>query len=352
MRAAVLHGAEDLRIQSVPDARPPRKGELRLRVTACGLCGTDLHEFLHAPVLTPLNNRHPASGHRGAVTIGHEFIGVVDSVGVGEQRFATGDRVAAGASMWCGSCAACREGRTNLCESYFTLGLQADGGMADYVTVPAAMCVRIPDGCADADAVLAQPLAIAMHAVRRSGVRAGDRVAVFGAGAVGSLVVAVLADGGHEVAVFDIDPSRLAGAAALGAHATHLLDRDPAQTGELLRSWREPFAVAFETAGVATGWDSALTVVRRGGRVVAVGLGDGKVQVDARAAVVREIDIVTSSAHVCAVDLPEAVDLLVRRPLADLLVDRVIPLDRIVSDGLDAMARGDVRGKVVVSLAD
>src|SRR3989442_11076455 len=101
-----------------------------------------------------------------------------------------GQRVVAGAGRWCDDCPACAAGRTTLCERYFTYGLSTHGGMAERITVPAAMCVAVPDGCDDANAVLAQPVAIAMHAVDRSGIEPGSDILVIGAGGVGALPVA------------------------------------------------------------------------------------------------------------------------------------------------------------------
>jgi (R,R)-butanediol dehydrogenase/meso-butanediol dehydrogenase/diacetyl reductase len=162
----------------------------------------------------------------------------------------------------------------------------------------------------------------------------------------------VLADRGFDVVVFDIDEGRLAGATALGAGEVRLLPRDPAAAVGHLRDFGQQYDVVFETAGVASGWSSALSVVRRGGRMLGVGLPSGEIGVDAHQAVAREIDIVTSSAHVSQVDLPDAIELLARRSLAPLLVDRVIALDRIVPDGFVAMARREVNGKVIVRLSD
>ena len=105
--------------------------------------------------------------------------------GIGEASgIALGTCVVAGAGQWCGQCGPCLAGRTNLCHSYFTYGLQANGVVADYVTVPAQMCVPVPDACDDGNAVLAQPMAIAMHALSRGGAAAGDPVGVVGAGAL------------------------------------------------------------------------------------------------------------------------------------------------------------------------
>lgn len=346
MRAAVLHGREDVRIQTVPDAPAPDVGEVRLDVIACALCGTDVHEYLHAPVFAPLQVRHHVTGHKGPMIPGHEFLGVVSDVGEGVEGLRVGSRVVAGAGDWCGSCPACRAGRTNLCERYSTYGLHRNGGMAEQVTVPAQMCVEVPEELSDEDAVLAQPIAVAMHAVRRSGAVTGDRVAVVGAGAIGSLVIACLADAGIAPTVFDIDESRLATARELGAAEAVLLS-----AGGSGPSTDAPFEIAFDTTGAPDALNDCIALVGRGGRAVAVGLPAGEVAIDSHDAVVREVDIVTSSAHVCRDDLPAALSLLGRRTLSNTIVDRTIDLEDLVDSGLRPLAARQVPGKVVVRIA-
>ncbi len=207
MRAAVLHAPRDLRLEDRPEPER-RPGEVIVEVTYNGLCGTDATEYAKGPMMVPLLIRHPGSGHVGPTVLGHEFIGTVVDTGPEARRWA-GRRVASGAGVWCGACAWCRRGRTNLCERYYTLGLSTHGGLARYVAVPAATLCEIPDGCADLEAVLAQPLAVGLHGVSRSGVRHGDTVVLLGAGAIGSFLLAGLTGltglTGHDGPVVAVD---------------------------------------------------------------------------------------------------------------------------------------------------
>src|SRR5204862_7919049 len=133
-----------------------------------------------------------------------------------------GDRVVTGAGISCGRCAWCLRGRTNLCAEYRTLGLQVDGGLADFVTSPASICRPVPEACDDDAAAMAQPLAVALHALSRVAQRSDDAVAVIGAGGIGSFIVAGAAHAATEgrVVAIDVDSSRLAPASALGAPGT------------------------------------------------------------------------------------------------------------------------------------
>src|SRR4051812_35022207 len=210
MRAAVFHGPRDVRIEEVAEPGPPARGEVVLQVIRSAICGTDSSEWDHGPVLC-----------RPPVVLGHEFVGRVVDAGAEVDGIAVGDRVVSGAGISCGRCAWCRRGRTNLCAAYRTLGLQVDGGLAEYVTSPASICRVVPPGCDDDAAAMAQPLAVALHALSRVALQPDERVAVIGAGGIGSFLVAGAAYRAADGAVtaLDIDAQRLATAAALGADA-------------------------------------------------------------------------------------------------------------------------------------
>jgi len=345
VRAAVLHATNDLRIETrpVPACGPD---DVLVQVSYNGLCGTDATEFGKGQIMVPLAAPHPGSGHSGPTVLGHEFIGTVVDAGA-NVRSRVGARVACGAGVSCGSCPWCVAGRTNLCASYYTLGLSIDGGMADYAVAPSRICLDIPDSCADLDAALAQPLAVGIHSVRRSGVRPGDSVALLGAGAIGSFIVAALSGHDGPVVAMDIDQARLAVATELGATATHLLDRDctPAQVRELVPGGVD---VVFETSGVLGGAERAFAVAARGGTVVLVGLNKTPQPLNLADLVLREVNVHTTVAHVCDQDMPAALQLLADRPLSKLLLDHVVSLDDVVEGGLRPLVAGTAAGKILV----
>src|SRR5690349_17922306 len=180
MRAAVYHGPHDVRIEDVPTPQP-QAGEVLLEVLRSGMCGTDATDWKSGPKTFPVHRRHPVTGHEGPMIIGHEFIGRVVEQGDGATT-RVGSLVASGAGVSCGQCDRCSQGRTNLCRSYYTLGLNTSGGMAQFVAVPESTLAPIPDGLSLDAAGLAQPLAVGLHAARRAGAHAGDRVVLIGAG--------------------------------------------------------------------------------------------------------------------------------------------------------------------------
>jgi (R,R)-butanediol dehydrogenase / meso-butanediol dehydrogenase / diacetyl reductase len=349
VKALVLHAARDARIEERPEPPPPGPGEVTLRVVRVGLCGTDATEFAAGPVMTPLTTRHPASGVQGPVILGHEFIGVVDQVGSAVDRVTIGDRVAAGAGVWCGHCEWCLRGQTNLCADYWTFGLSADGGLTERITVPAGMLYPIAAHVSDDNSVLAQPLAVGLHAVDRSRIRQGDVVVVHGAGSIGSFIVAgAVAAGAGAVVAVDVDPDRLAVAAQLGA--THTVDARETDPLEAVRSLNGSSLadVTVEASGLVDGMSRVQRLTRRGGTVLLVGLPKKPVSFDSLDLILREIDVMTTVAHVCEANLPAALDLLAHRDLASLLVEKVVPLDRAVEDALVPMAEAAARGKLLV----
>jgi len=347
MRAAVYHGREDVRIEDVAEARPPGPGEVTLDVVRCGICGTDVAEYLRGPHLIPLE-AHPVTGRRAPIVLGHEFIGTVAALGEGAGALRLGDRVASGAGVSCGACSWCRSGQTNMCARYYTHGFQEDGGLARRVTVPARTCSPIPAGTPDDDAALAQPLAVAIHALRRSGHPPDRPLVLLGVGGIGSLLLVAAKSRGIAVIAADVDACALERAAALGADEVVDLAGQDLRAVVLRESGGEGAETVMECSGRAEGLALAPGLVRRTGTLMLVGLQTEPRPIDLHDLVQREVTVRTSNAHVCAVDLPEALDLLHRRDLARLLVDRVIPLERLVPDGILAAARRETRGKVLV----
>ena len=236
MRAAVFRAPGDVRIEQVADPAPPGPGELLIRVSKAALCGTDSAEWAHGPLLA-----------RPPVVLGHEFTGEVVAAGPGASGFPAGSRVVSGAGISCGRCAWCTAGRTNLCASYQTLGLHRDGGLAELVLSPAAICRAVPDALDDTGAAMAQPLAVAMHAARRGKVGQGRSCVVIGAGGIGSFVIAAAAAmGADPLVAVDVDDGRLATAAALGATAT--VHSGSHGTGAARTRWRRSRPPSAATA--------------------------------------------------------------------------------------------------------
>ena len=349
MRAAVYYGPHDVRVESVPDPPEPSPGEVQLAVSRAAICGTDASEYAHGPLHVPLKAPHRVSGHRGPLVLGHEFAGRVVARGAGVTNLEIGARVACGAGISCGVCAWCRGGRTNLCDDYFTLGLQAPGGLAERVNAPAGICFELPDSCSDASAAIAQPVAVALHAVRRSGVDSSQTLAVIGVGGIGAFIVAAAAAlGVRAIIAADLQAPRLATARALGAHSLIDACESEVATAILAVTEGQGADVVVEASGAPEAPAAALAAVRRGGRVLLVGLQPAPCALDLHSATLREVELVTTVAHVCDDDLPAALELLATNELASLTIDREIALTDVVDAGLRALLETRATGKIVV----
>ncbi len=281
MRAAVLRAPRDLRVESVeaPVAGP---GEVLIRVSAAGICGTDYRIWTgERPVRYPL-------------TPGHEFVGEVAAVGPGVGRVAVGDRVAVEPNWGCGACDLCQEGSGNLCLARTAVGIDRAGGFAELAVLPERACWRAPAGLPDDRLVLAEPLAVVARAVGRGAPRAGETAAVVGAGTLGLLALQVLRARGCRVLVVSRTERRLGVARELGADGTVALGAgDPVASARAL-SGRDGVDLVVETAGTAAAVELVLGrvgFVRPGGRVVLTGLPHAPATVEFFWLVRREIEV-------------------------------------------------------------
>jgi (R,R)-butanediol dehydrogenase/meso-butanediol dehydrogenase/diacetyl reductase len=281
VKALRFHAARDLRVEEVPAAGEPGPGEVLVRIAACGICGTDLHEYIAGPIVTPVEP-HPLTGASNPQILGHEFAGDVVAVGSGVETVAEGDRVAIMPLVYCGDCAYCRRGFQHLCATMACVGLSHDwGGMAELAVVAEYQVVRLPDSVSYRQGALIEPTAVAAYGVERAGVGPGDRVLVTGAGPIGALAaLCAHASGAARVYVSEPNPARRARAEALGI-AT-VLDPALVDVPTLLHDETDGLGVdaAIECSGHPSGFSTAVASLRRRGTLAQTGLFVGEATVE------------------------------------------------------------------------
>jgi Zn-dependent alcohol dehydrogenase len=364
MRAAVLDG-DGLRIERIL-VPVPRRDEALVRISACGVCHSDLH-VLKGEIGFPL----PA-------VLGHEISGTVVALGDGTTAatVSPGDRVVGAFIMPCNSCVECARGRDDLCLKFFAmnrvdgslydgesrlarsdgsrLAMYSMGGMAEYAVVPVSGLAPVPDEVPlDAAAILGCAVMTGFGAVRRGGdIRIGESVAVIGIGGVGTSIIQVArAIGASPIIAVDVSDEKLALAQELGAHAVvNAREVDPVQAVRDLGG--EGVDVVFEALGSPRTFEQGLGMLREGGRLVAVGLAatGQTAPVEITRLVRRSQRIIGSYGARTRTDLPEVVR---------LAADGAIDLDRVitqqfglddVADAFTALGEGRIRGRAIVRM--
>lgn len=307
MKAAAITEDRSLRIVDIPKLSPGT-GEVRIRVSRVGICGSDLHALS--------NPRYPV----GAV-MGHEAAGIVDSTGPGVAGWSVGQRVALYHGTPCGECSTCRAGYTHICRDHLgaALGLgTAQGAMAEYLVVDQSLLHALPPGVSDEAGALAEPLAIAIHGVAMGQVRDDARVAVLGAGPIGAMVACALrARGCEQIVVVDPNPLRREVMGEIGIEAVGLHEVGTA----VRRSLSGRPSVVFECSGHPTAAGLAVSLADWAGRVVLQGVPLDPVLVSQFAVVQKELSVVGAAS--CR---PQELD----EALAHIEAGR-IPVEQLVS---------------------
>ena len=279
MRAAVMHGLhQPLALETLPDPTPD-EGEVVVRVGRCGICGSDLHMTEDA-----------SFGMAAGAVLGHEFAGEVVALGKGIAGLATGDLVAVSPLKSCGQCVSCRLGEVQWCEQF---GLQG-GGYAEFALTRPNQCVKLPKSASLADGAIIEPLAVALHGVNLSGIKAGDKVLVLGAGPIG-LAVAFWAKrrGAGRVVVQDLAEWQRDRALAMSADAFVVDPADP--VGAAARAMGGPADVVFECVGVPGLIAQAVQQVCNRGTILLLGLCTRPDTLNTFAMLSKEVKLVTSA---------------------------------------------------------
>jgi (R,R)-butanediol dehydrogenase/meso-butanediol dehydrogenase/diacetyl reductase len=332
--AARWHGRRDIRVDEIDEPGPPPRGWVKVKVSACGICGTDLEEYAEGPVIIP-TEPHPLTGAMAPLTLGHEAVGVVEQAAE-DVPLEPGMHVAVEGNVVCGSCHWCVRGDYQLCESLGALGLMGDGGLAEWMLAPAYTCIPYGDHVEPVTAALAEPLSVAVRAVQRGGIAPGSTVGVVGAGTIGLLIVqAARFAGAGRVLVVERHESRRRRALEYGADAA--VEPSDAHDAAAELTGGIGLDVTFEAAGSSDAVALAVGLARRGGRTVVLGVSNAEIRIPMMDFLLGEKELVASLSHRHDTDFVEAVRLLDAGEVDTRgLVTDVVPLDRVV-DAFDEL---------------
>jgi (R,R)-butanediol dehydrogenase/meso-butanediol dehydrogenase/diacetyl reductase len=315
MKGTAYEGAGRLRTVSV-EAAPPGPGELQIAVAYCGLCGTDLHIAhgnMDARVRTPL-------------IFGHEASGTVAAVGPGVDGWAAGDPVTVMPLIWDGTCAACLAGHQHICQNLTFVGIDSPGALQQRWNVPASIAVALPAGLDLRTAALVEPVAVAVHDVRRSELQVGDHVVVLGGGPIGVLIASVARHAGARVLIAEIDATRRSLITALGFDVLNPAEDDLAAAVER-RTAGTGADVVFEVSGAAAAARDATALAKVRGTIVIVAIHPAAREIDLQRVFWRELRLLGARVYQRS-DFARAIELLHQGVIpAQELISGVVPLE-------------------------
>jgi L-iditol 2-dehydrogenase len=302
MKALLLAEYNKFELADLP--RPiPGPEEVLVEVTACGICGSDVHGY------------DGSSGRRiPPIVMGHEAAGIVAETGTDVTGFQKGDRVTFDSTVYCGNCDYCRSGQMNLCDFRQVVGVSCGdyrraGAFAEYVVVPQRILYRLPDTLSFPEAAMLEAVSVALHAVRLSEMRGGETALVIGAGMIGLLTLqAARAAGAASVFITDLDPTRLKLAKEMGADETlHLSGAE--LIAEVMRlTAGKGVDVALEAVGRNETISAAIDCVRKGGTVLLIGNIKPEVTLPLQKVVSRQVRLQGTAAS--SGEYPQAIELM------------------------------------------
>lgn len=314
MRAARYTGNRTVDVADVPETSPAA-GEVQIAVAYTGLCGTDLHIVhgnMDARVETPL-------------VFGHEMSGTVAALGEGVEGWNVGEAVTVMPLDWDGTCPACLAGNEHICQNLDFIGIDSPGALQGLWNVPERTLVRIPEGTALDHAALVEPVAVAVHDVRRSELGPGDKAVVIGGGPIGVLIATVARHFGAEVLVIELDANRRAQIGDLGFKTLDPRERDQK---EFVEEWTGGAGadVVFEVSGAAAAVRGATDLAKVRGTIVVVAIHPTPREIDLQRVFWRELRILGARVYQRA-DFETAIELIAQGVIpAELLITSIVPL--------------------------
>ncbi|WP_338753010.1 2,3-butanediol dehydrogenase [Bacillus sp. FJAT-52991] len=346
MKSARWYKANDIRVENVEEPQITT-GKVKIKVEWAGICGSDLHEYAAGPIFVPVDAPHPISKDIAPIIMGHEFSGTVVEVGEGVTKVSVGDPVVVEPILSCGECAACKKGKYNLCDGLGFHGLSGGGGgFAEYTMVDEHMVHKMPEGLSFEQGALVEPAAVALHSVRLSKLKAGDKAAVFGTGPIGLLVIEALkAAGASEIYAVELSPERIAKAEELGAIGVNPAEVDAvAKLKELSDGGVD---VAFEVTGVPVVLQQSIDCTNFEGETIIVSIWETGAEFHPNNIVLKEK---TVKGIIAYRDIFPAVMELMKQGYfqAEHLVTKRIQLDDIVTEGFDALLKEKNQVKILV----
>jgi len=343
MKATRFWGKLDVRIEDVPEPTVTADDEVIIQVAYCGICGTDLHEYLDGPILIP-TTPHVLTGDVLPITLGHEFSGRVADVGIAVRRVRIGDRVSVQPIIVCRECEYCQSGRGHLCKSFGTTGIHsATGGLAEYARVKDYQVALLPENVSDEEGAVIEPAAVAANGIERAGLTGGDRVLVTGAGPIGVLS-ALYADAVGAASVVIAEPNECRAIRLRELDICAVVDPTSASFKDQIQEMTagQGIDLAIECSGSSAGLATCISASASGGKVVQIGLHTKLAQIDAAQLTIKSLNLLGSFLYDIN-DWPRIIRMVATdKYRIDKVITSRVGITDVVAEGFDKLV--DPRG--------
>lgn len=320
MKAAVLTAHYKIEFQEIPEPEP-KPNEVKIKVHSAGICGSELHAF---------KGTHPF--RQPPAILGHEMSGEIVAVGSEIKRFKVGDRVTVEPQILCGVCDACRSGHSNLCDNKVVLGTKPwIGGYAEYIVAPEQVLYKLPDHVSWEEAVMVEPLAVGVHAVREANLKMGGTALILGGGTIGLCTLVAAREAGIlKTIVTDAVDYNLSVARELGATATVNVRKDDLNKVVAEVTGGKGVDTAFVSVGISPVVNQALANVKKRGDIVLIALFEGEVKIENPFLIVGGERNVHGSQMYTPADMQIALDLVASgRVDAKMFVTQRLPMSEV-----------------------
>lgn len=354
MKAARWYKAGDIRVEDVPECQIDDTYDVKVKLHWCGICGSDLHEYLMGPIFIPVGTPHPVTGEAAPVIMGHEFSGEVVEVGEGVTNVKPGDRVVVEPVVCDDTCPACLAGNTHLCQNLGFHGLAGKGGgFADFTTFRHKFVHKIPDNLPYDKAALVEPISVGYHSLRAGNFQPGMSAVVAGAGTIGLATLESLrAMGASQVIMIQRKSVRQEYAKNSGADV--VLDPNECDVvAEIMKRTNNFGAdIAFECTGSQACFDLEVASVHNGGTVVVTSIWEKSINFDLNAIVIPEKKLCGSICY-NGNDFDDVIKLLSEGKIpAKGFITKKVALDDIVTEGFETLTGPEKKKQVKILVTD
>jgi L-iditol 2-dehydrogenase len=330
---------EPFKIQLASSPVPePGAGEVLIRLTMVGICGSDIHMF---------KNGHTVDG---PLTIGHEGIGIIEKAGKGVSPERVGERVVIEPNIPCFNCPECRSGRGNICRNKRIIGVREPGCFAEYIVIPDGFAHSVPDIIDDIDAAAIEPAAVALAALNRSNAKPGDTIAVIGLGSIGMLLTHIALSFGYKVLISELNQSKLRVAAEMGATLVKMGGNTDGSFKDPVKVFEEEEVVTvFECAGSEKTAAMAIEAAPRGAEIILLGLSEMGATFNPRLISRKGNNIIPSLIYDHPVDFKRCIRLVEYGKIKPgIIVSRFFPLEQLQDALSEALKGNDI--KIVITI--